>query len=84
VFSDAWYSPPYVRLERFVPTPTVALSVYFRAWLPRPGAEHEDMCLARFDTRLVRDGCFQSDGAIWAPDGTVLAQSHQLQLLLGG
>jgi acyl-CoA thioesterase len=84
LFSDAWFSPPYVRLDRFVPSPTVTLSVYFRARLPRHGAEHEDLCLARFETRLVRDGCFQSDGGIWAPDGTVLAHSHQLQLLLGG
>jgi hypothetical protein len=58
------------------------LSVYFRAPLLRPEAEHYDLCLARFETRLVRDGSFQSDGAIWAPDGTALAESHQLQLLL--
>lgn len=82
--SDTWFSPPYIRLDRFVPSPTVTLSVYFRAHLPRPGAEDEHMCLARFETRLVRDGCFQSSGVVWAPDGTVLAQSHQLQLLLGG
>jgi acyl-CoA thioesterase len=82
LFSDAWYSPPYVRLNRFIPSPTVTLSVYFRARLPRPGAGGEDICLARFETRLVRDGCFHSDGVIWAQDGTVLAESHQLQLLL--
>jgi hypothetical protein len=30
----------------------------------------------------VRDGCFQTDGTMWAFDGTVLAHSHQLQLLM--
>jgi acyl-CoA thioesterase len=84
LFTDTWWSPPYVRLDRVVPSPTITLSVYFRARVPRAGAEHEDLCLARFETRLVRDGCFQSDGVIWGQDGTVLAQSHQLQLLLTG
>lgn len=84
LLSDAWFSPPYVRLNRFVPSPTVTLSVYFRARLPRAGAEREDLCLARFETKLVRGGSFHSSGAIWAQDGTVLAESHQLQLLLAG
>ena len=84
MFADAWFSPPFVRLEGFVPSPTVTLSVYFRTALPQSGAELDHLCLARFETRLVRNGCFQSDGVIWARDGTVLAQSHQLQLLLTG
>jgi hypothetical protein len=83
LFSDAWFPPPYTRLTTPVPSPTISLSVYFRARLPRPEAEDDDLCLARFETRLVRNGCFQSDGSIWAPDGTTLAESHQLQLLLG-
>jgi acyl-CoA thioesterase len=84
LFSDGWFSPPYVRLGRFVPSPTVTLSVYFRARLPRVGPERDDLCLARFETKLVRDGSFHSSGAIWAHDGTVLAETHQLQLLLTG
>ncbi len=84
LFSDAWFPPPYVRLDRFVPSPTVTLSVYFRTRLPLLGAEQDDLCLAQFETQLVRDGHFESHGTIWAQDGTVLAQSHQLQLLLTG
>lgn len=83
-FSDAWFSPPYVRLDRFVPTPTVTLTVYFRTRLPRAAAKDDDLCLGRFETSLVRNGCFASHGAIWAADGTLLAQSHQLQLLFDG
>lgn len=81
LFTDAWFSPPYVRLDRFFPSPTVTLSIYFRQQLPRAVTEDNDMCLGRFQTRLVRHGCFESAGSLWAPDGTVLAQSHQLQLL---
>jgi acyl-CoA thioesterase len=84
LFSDAWFPPPYVRLDQFVPCPTVTLSVYFRTRLPLLGAEPDDLCLAQFETQLVRDGHFESRGTIWAQDGTVLAQSHQLQLLLSG
>ena len=81
LFTDAWFPPPYVRLDRFVPSPTVTLSIYFRQRLPRALTEDDDLCLGRFQTRLVNHGCFESAGTLWAPDGTVLAQSHQLQLL---
>ncbi len=35
-----------------------------------------------FDTRLLHDGLFEEDGVIWAPDGTVLAQSRQLGIIM--
>jgi hypothetical protein len=84
VISDAWYPPPWTRLNRPTGAPTISLSVYFRARMPRPKAKSEDLCLARFETALVRGGCFQSDGTMSASDGTVLAHSHQLQLLTAG
>jgi hypothetical protein len=81
LISDAWFAPPWTRLDGPLPSPTISLGVYFRARLPRPKAEREDLCLARFETALVRGGSFQTDGTLWASDGTVLAHSHQLQLL---
>jgi hypothetical protein len=33
-------------------------------------------------TRVVHDGFFEEDGVIWAADGTVLAQSRQLGIVL--
>jgi hypothetical protein len=40
--------------------------------------------LARFASRTSHGGFFEEDGEIWAPDGTLLAQSRQLALLLPG
>jgi hypothetical protein len=82
LISDAWFAPPWTRLDRPVPSPPISLTIYFRALLPGPGPDSEDLCLARFETTLVRHGCFQTAGTMWAPDGTVLAHSHQLQLLM--
>ena len=49
---------------------------------PNEHADPEELCLARFRSTVVHDGFFEEDGVIWAADGTVLAQSRQLALLL--
>ena len=64
------------------PAPTIDYTVHFRAPLPPPGATPEDAYLATFRTGLVRDGFFEEDGELWSTDGTLLAQSRQLALLL--
>lgn len=79
VLADAWYPAPWPRLSGLAPAPTVDLTVHFRAPLPLP----DSLLLGRFRTRLVRDGFFEEDGELWAPDGTLVAQSRQLGLLLG-
>jgi hypothetical protein len=33
-------------------------------------------------SKLLADGFFEEDGVVWAADGTVLAQSRQLALLM--
>ncbi|HTA05003.1 MAG TPA: thioesterase family protein [Solirubrobacteraceae bacterium] len=88
-FSDALFSPPFIRLTEPSTTPTVDLTVHFRKPLaPVPTAvvgdappPHE-LCFARFRTGLIQDGFFEEDGVIWAEDGTVLAQSRQLGIVL--
>jgi acyl-CoA thioesterase len=42
----------------------------------------EDPVLVRFTSRTASGGFFEEDGEVWAPDGTLLAQSRQLALLL--
>jgi acyl-CoA thioesterase len=78
VLADAWYPAPWPRLAKFAPAPTIDLTIHFRSPLPVEGP-----LLGRFHNRYVRDGFFDEDGVLWAPDGTVVAQSRQLGLLLG-
>ena len=51
--------------------------------LPGAAAVDDSLLLGRFASRLVRDGFFEEDGELWAPDGTLIAQSRQLALLIG-
>jgi len=61
--------------------PTLDLTVHFRAPLPHPGLADDAWLLLDFTTRKVADGFLEEDGELWAPDGTLLAQSRQLALL---
>ena len=79
LLADAWFPAPWPRLRELAPAPTVDLTVHFRAPLPLP----DDILLGRFRSRLVRDGFFDEDGELWAQDGTLVAQSRQLGLLIG-
>jgi acyl-coenzyme A thioesterase PaaI-like protein len=79
VIADAWFPAPWPRLIALAPAPTIDLTIHFRSPLP----VEADLLLGRFTSRLVRDGFFEEDGELWAPDGTLVAQSRQLGLLLG-
>ncbi len=87
-FSDALFSPPYTRLTERATTPTVDLTVHFRTSMPRPPAsdrswpDPHELCLARFRSGLIHEGFFEEDGVIWGADGTVLAQSRQLGIVM--
>jgi acyl-CoA thioesterase len=81
-FSDALLPAPFLRFSEPNPVPTIDLNVHFRATLPRDGAEPLDLCLTHIRTRLIHEGFFEEDGLMWAPDGTLLAQSRQLAVVL--
>ena len=78
LLADAWWPAPWPKLTELRPAPTIELTVLFRAPLPRP----DSLLLARFSTKLVRDGFFEEDGELWAADGTLVAQSRQLALMM--
>ena len=79
LLADAWFPAPWPMLAELAPAPTIDLTVHFRAPLPLP----DSLLLGRFTSDLVRDGFFEEDGELWTPDGTLVAQSRQLGLLLG-
>jgi acyl-CoA thioesterase len=78
ICADAWFPAPWPRLAELHPAPTLDLTIHFRAPLPLD----DSLLLGRFRNRLVRDGFFDEDGELWAPDGTLVAQARQLGLLL--
>lgn len=82
LLTDAWLSPPFVRLSEPHVSPTIDLTIHFRRDLPRSAADPRELVLAAFRTRLVRDGFFENDAVIWDADGDVLAQARQLALLM--
>ncbi|MDA0185433.1 thioesterase family protein [Solirubrobacter phytolaccae] len=77
VMADGYYPAIWPRLTALHPAPTIDLTVHFRAPLPVTGP-----LLARFTSKLARDGYFEEDGELWTADGTLVAQSRQLALLL--
>lgn len=79
VLADAWFPAPWPRLHELAPSPTIELTVHFRAPLPLA----DGLLLGRFRSSLVRDGFFVEDGELWSEDGALVAQSRQLALLVG-
>jgi acyl-CoA thioesterase len=78
VLADGWYPAIWPQLTSVHAAPTIDLTVHVRAPLPVAGP-----LLGRFTSRLARDGYFEEDGRLWSADGTLVAQSRQLALLLG-
>jgi acyl-CoA thioesterase len=79
LLSDAWLPSPFVLVRDFVGVPTIDLTIHFRArseGLTGPA-------LAIFSSRTSAEGFFEEDGELWSEDGTLLAQSRQLGLVLG-
>jgi acyl-CoA thioesterase len=79
ILADAWFPAPWPRLQALAPAPTIDLTIHFRVPLPL----EDGLLLGRFRSNVVRDGFFDEDGELWTPDGTLVAQSRQLGLLIG-
>ncbi|MGA9316268.1 MAG: thioesterase family protein [Solirubrobacteraceae bacterium] len=82
LFCDAWFPPAFIALDSPAISPTIDLTIHFRQSMSACDCDPAALCLSVFDTRLLYDGLFEEDGVIWAPDGTVLAQSRQLGIIM--
>jgi len=80
--SDAWYPAIFMRLDRVVAVPTVDLTLHIRSVEALARMRPEDWMAVRFRTTVVGEGFLEEDGELWAPDGTLVAHSRQLGLLL--
>ena len=83
-FADALVPAPFMRMSEPNAAPTIDLTCTsarrFRApGRPIPG----ELVLARVRGGVVHEGFFEEDTVMWSPDGSVLAHSRQLALLLG-
>jgi acyl-CoA thioesterase len=82
-FCDALIPSPYMATGEPGAAPTIDLTVHFRTTMPRtPDPDPYELCFAQVSSKLVHEGFFEEDSVIWAADGTVLAQSRQLAILL--
>ena len=79
--TDAWWPPAFGPLDAPAAAPTLDLTVHLRGDVPRGGVAAVPL-LGDFRTTLARDGLVEEDGTVWHPDGTLLAQSRQLALLM--
>jgi acyl-CoA thioesterase len=79
-FADGWVPPIFGRTgPGVVGVPTVELTVHFRGGLPRPAGEY---VLGVFRSRVAMGGFVEEDGELWAEDGTLIAQSRQLSVIV--
>jgi acyl-CoA thioesterase len=82
-YCDALLPAPFARVADDAVAPTIDLTVHFRTAMPRVAEpDPDELCFVRTTTRVIHEGFFEEDGVVWAADGTVLAQSRQLAILL--
>jgi acyl-CoA thioesterase len=83
LYMDAWLPPVFIRAGVLVGVPTIDLTVHFLAPLPLADLDPAAHLAVRFESRIARGGFVEEDGELWSPDGTLLAKSRQLALIIG-
>jgi acyl-CoA thioesterase len=84
VYLDGWYPAVSVRIPERLPAPTVDLTIHFRQHLPPAGADPESRYFLRLTSRIAANGFVEEDAELWSPDGSLLVQSRQLEVVLRG
>lgn len=79
---DAWHPPVFSRLRDPMGVPTLDLTVHVRSVAAMQRLRPDDWVAVRFRTSISAEGFVEEDGHIWAPDGTLIAHSRQLAILL--
>ena len=79
---DAWAPVVFPKATDPLVAPTIDFTVHFRSELPLPDTSPDDYYLGVFNSVAARDGFFEEDGRLWSPNGTLIAQSRQLALML--
>jgi len=79
---DAWHPPVFSRLRDPMGVPTLDLTVHLRSVEAMQRLCPDDWVAVRFRTTTSAEGYLEEDGHIWAPDGTLIAHSRQLSILL--
>ena len=82
MYSDAWMPASFTRLTEIAPAPTIDLTIHFRNPEAAARVGADESVLAVFSSRTSADGFWEEDGELWSADGTLLAQSRQLALLI--
>jgi acyl-CoA thioesterase len=80
--TDAWYPAIFTRLPSPMGVPTIDLTVHLRSLEALQRMQPDDWMAVRFRTTVAAEGYLEEDGELWAPDGTLVAHSRQLGLLL--
>jgi acyl-CoA thioesterase len=80
--ADAWYPAVFTRIAQPAGVPTIDLTVHLRSVEALRHLRPEDWVAVRFRTTVAGEGYLEEDGELWAPDGTLLAHSRQLGMLL--
>ncbi len=78
--TDALPPPLFALVDQPMAVPTIELTVHLRASLPLASLRPADHVLMESSSLLLADGFVEENARIWAPDGTLLAQSRQLAL----
>lgn len=76
--ADAWSPAVFSKVEVPVGVPTVDLTIHFR----NTPSEEPGWCLVRFRTLEASEGYLEESGEVWSADGTLLAESRQLAVLI--